>query len=300
MPREKITLLRHFLPAGEGGVDKGAAVRPGDPRAMFRDKRFMVEMVPLSAFPSQFRDNRTFPLDSELGQRMQQRFIEPFIVSTLVPGQSRDLLLRGRYSAAEQELVKERDRWRDQQKQRANAADLEKRVGEWVNQATRLYALKLQAGPQERETAEQRVNAIWDERHAGPVYALLFSAVAEARNPEVSYQLGLCSQEQAEQLQARLDLQQRVRDTARTEDDKTRQAWQDALSAWKQYEEDYPKHVDRAAARLMRGRAEAMIGEWKDAAASWKDLPGLPTPLEKLAAVYLARQLEEQHAGKDK
>src|SRR5262249_5362834 len=158
-----------------------------------------------------------------------------------------------------------------------------------------LYAYLLQAGPQEREAAEKRVNEIWRDESAGPVYALIFSAVAEARNPEVSYQLGLCSQEQAEQLQARLDLQSRARGAA-VEDEKTRQAWQDALSAWKQYEEEYSKHADRASARLMRGRAEAMLGDWKDAIASWKKPSDSLTDLEKLASLYLARQLEQQHA----
>jgi hypothetical protein len=249
----------------------------------------------LKAFPSQFRNNRNFPIDSDLGRRVQDSFAAPFIRPTLDPGQSRDLLLRGRYSAAEPELVKERETLRDQQKERANAADLERRAGEWVNQAANLYAQLLQAGPQEREAAKQRVNAIWNDPSARPVYALLFSAVAEARNPEVSYQLGLCSQEQAELLQARLDLQKRARGVA-AEDDKTQQAWQDARSAWKQYEEDYPKHVDRAAARLLRGRAEAMLGDWKHAVASWKKLSDSMTDLEKLAALYLARQLEKQHA----
>jgi hypothetical protein len=295
MPREKITLLRHFLPAGEGGSDTGMVMRPGTPPAMSRKDLFEMEMVPWPAFPSQFRNNRNFPLDSDLGRKVQGYFAAPFIRPTLDPGLSRDLLLRGRYSAAEPELVKERERWRDQQKERANAADLERRAGEWVNQAANLYALMLQAAPQEREAAKQRVDAIWRDPSSGPVYTLLFSAVAEARNPEVSYQLGLCSQEQAEQLQARLDLQSRARGAA-AEDEKTRQAWQDALSAWKQYEEDYPKHADRAAARLMRGRAEAMLGDWRDAVATWKKPSDSLTDLEKLASLYLAQQLEKQHA----
>ncbi len=295
MPRDKITLLYHFLPARESGAE---TMPPGDPRAMSRMYRFMQEIVPRSAFPPQFGNNPNFPLDSDLGRQIWQQFTAPFLKSMLEPGQSRDLLLRGRYSAAEPELVKEREYWRDQQKQRANAANLEQKVQAWINQATHEYALKLTAtDPREREEAEQKINALWDERHIAPVYALLFSAVAEARNPEVSYQLALCSQEQAEQLQARLDRRGPAREAA--EQEKVQQAWQDARDAWKQYEEDYPNHADRAAARRLRGRAEAMLGDWKAAIASWKDLPGSPTALEKLAALYLARQLEQQHAQKD-
>jgi hypothetical protein len=295
MSRDKITLLYHFLPASEGGADAAATERPDDPQALSPLYRFTMGLVPRSAFPLPFRDIQRFPLDSELGRRVQKLFTEPFLASMLAPGQSRDLLLRGRYSAAEPELVKERERWRDQQKQRANAVDLEKKVEEWVHQATHDYAVKLTTkDPREREAAEQRVNAIWGNRSAAPVYALLFSAVAEARNPEVSYQLALCSQEQAEQLQARLDRRSRTREAA--EADKVRQAWQDARDAWKQHEEDYPNHVDRAAACLLRGRAEAMLGDGKAAVASWKNLPDSATDLEKLAALYLARQLEQQHA----
>ncbi|HEY7154645.1 MAG TPA: hypothetical protein VH575_11855 [Gemmataceae bacterium] len=293
MPRDKITLLHHFMPASEGGAD--ATARPDDPQALSPLYRFTMGLVPRSAFPLPFRDIQRFPLDSELGRRVQKLFTEPFFASMLAPGQARDLLLRGRYSAAEPELVKERERWRDQQKQRANAVDLEKKVEDWVHQATHEYAVKLTAtDPRKREAAEQQINALWGTRYAAPVYALLFGAVAEARNPEVSYQLALCSQEQAEQLQARLDVRSRTREAA--EADKVRQAWQDARDAWKQHEEDYPNHVDRAAAHLLRGRAEAMLGDGKAAVTSWKNLPDSATDLEKLAALYLARQLEQQHA----
>src|SRR5262249_32083455 len=159
------------------------------------------------------------------------------------------------------------------------------------------YATLLRArDAAEREAAEQRVKALWGERNAEPIFLLLFGAIATARNPEVTYLLGLCSQEQAEHLQARVDLQQRAGGTPDPSDvdvKKAKQAWQDALSTWTQYREDSPKHAAAAAARRLRGRAESMLGDRAAAIASWKDLSGPMTDLEKLASLYQARQLEQ-------
>jgi hypothetical protein len=308
-------LLRQFLPPDEGGVDQGEPMRLADLRGftllndptevrMPRRQRFSYELVPWTELPALFQDNTRVPYNIGLGQRVRDMFARPFMASALEPGKVRDLMLRGRYSTAVPQLVKEREEWRRQQQQRANAADLDRRVNEWVDQAIKDYALLLRArDPAEREAAEQRVKALWGERQAEPIFLLLLGAIGTARNPEVTYLLGLCSQEQAEQLQARVDLQKRTRGTPDPSDvdvKKANQAWQDALYTWTQYREDYPKHAAASAARRMRGRAEAMLGDHQAALASWKDLSGSMTDLEKLASLYLARQLEQQHAPKDK
>ncbi|HEY7315782.1 MAG TPA: hypothetical protein VH643_41010 [Gemmataceae bacterium] len=298
IPKERVAVMRQFLPPEEGGVDTGTIVREGDPRKLPRKVRATIELIPRTYLPPQIRDNPNFPRDSVLGERVQQLFASPFIRTTLDAGQSRDLLLRGRYTAAEPELVSERERWREQQKARAAAVDLEKKVDEWMDQATHAYAALLRAGPAEREAAERNTKQVWDSRTAAPIYVLLFSAVALVRNPDISYQLGLCSQEQAEQLQARLDLQTQSGGAAprKADVEKSRQAWQDALSAWKRYEEDYPRHPDVADCRRLRGRAESMLGDWQAAVATWKKPTDSMTDLEKLATLYLAQQLEKQHA----
>ncbi len=296
-PKDRCTLLRRFLSVDEGGAD-----------TTLRQHRFMVDLVPWTDLPAAFLNERTFPQNSDLGIRVRSLFAASFINATMDAGFPRDLLLRGRFSSAVPALVQERDRWRNQLEQRANAVDLEKNAQQWVEHATRAYAGLLRAKlPQEREQAEGQVKALWDERHGLPIYVILNSAAAVGRNPEVAYQLGLCAQEQAEQLQARLDLQARAGATAHQREDveKAQLAWQKALDAWKRFDEDYPTrpdvptHPDVAAARRLRGRAESLLGDRKAAIASWKKLDGYKTDLEKIASLYLAQQLEKQ-SGSDK
>jgi hypothetical protein len=286
--------LRRFLPPDEGGIDEGEAVQAGDPRRLRRTDRFALDLVPWSALPMQFQDQSRFPANIGLGQRVRTLFARPFILSAQDPGHARDLLLRGRYSTVVPELVREREHWRDEQKRRANAGDLSQRADEWVEKAIRAYAAQLRAEtPPQREEAERRVRALWSESQGEPIYLLLNNAIAQARIPEVTYLLGLCNQEQAEQLQARVDLQASAPGATPHPADveKARQAWQDALNTWKQYNEDYPDRGDRAAARRMRGRAESLLGDRPSAVSSWRDLSGEMTELEKLAALYQAQKV---------
>jgi len=181
--------------------------------------------------------------------------------------------------------------------QRANAVDLDKKVHEWWKNATSFYAVLVRSKqPDEREKAEEAINALWSDRQAAPLYVLLFGAAAVARSGEASYQLGLCAQEQAEQLQARLAVPTRgsSEEARQLESQKTRQAWEHAQNIWKQLEEEYPTHPDVAAARRMRGRAEAMLGDKKAAVATWRQTSDKQPALEKLASLYLAEQLEKQ------
>jgi hypothetical protein len=287
-------LLRRFLPPEEGGVDQGAMVAAGNAQRATHKDLFALELVPWTAMPTLFLDPKRFPANIELGQRIRTLFARPFIISAQEPGHARDLLLRGRYSSAITELVNEQEHWREQQKQRANARDLDRRTSAWAEDAIRAYAAQLRAQP----GADEQVKALWGERQVAPVVLLLNSAIAAARNPEITYLLGLCMQEQAEQVQARLDLQARTPGTTQHPSDveKAREAWVDARNTWKRYGEDYPAGNERVAVRRLRGRAEAMLGDWKAAVATWKELSDDMTPLEKLASLYLAQQLEKQHA----
>ena len=260
-------------------------------------RRFYSELVPRGVLPRTFSDERIFPRNSELGQRVIGQFVSYFYIPAMEPGQARDQLLRGRYSSTVPALVGERDNWRKQLVQRANAVDLEVKVQEWLDKATSIYARLYRAKqPQERQLAEQQKTALWDNRVYWPIAILLNSAAAKARMPEVDYQLGLCAQEQAELLQARLDLQTRVGVSPDEFDlKKARSEWENALHAWKRFDEDYPKNLDRAAVRRLRGRAEAMLGDHEAAIASWKNVSNCPTELETIASLFLAQQWEKKH-----
>jgi hypothetical protein len=298
VPRSAAVLLRRFLPPEEGGVDQGAAVAASNAQKATRKDLFALELVPWSAMPALFLDPKRFPANIELGQRVRGVFARPFIRSAQEPGGARDLLSRGRYSSAISELVTEQEHWREQQKQRANARDLDRRAGAWADRAIIAYAAQLRGQP----GADEQVKELWAERSVGPVLMLLNSAIAAARNTEITYLLGLCMQEQAEQVQARLDLQARTPGMTLDSSDveKARAAWFDAKNTWKRYTEDYPKGNESVAVRRLRGRAEAMLGDWKAAAATWKELSDDMTPLEKLASLYLAQQVEKQQGGKAK
>lgn len=292
LSKQYCTLLRRFLPVDAGGVDTTS-----------QEQRFQLELVPWNAMPAVFQNDRLFPRKTELGMRVLNQFASPFITPTMDADQPRDLLLRGRYNSAVLKLVSERDTWRSMLAQQANSGDLQQQFDKWLAIAHRDYAKLMQAkSPEERQQAEQQVEKLWKDKSSLPVLIHLNSAVAAARNPEVAYQLGLCSQEQAEQQQARLDLQARPGAMPhRPDNEKTQGLWRNALGNWKNFEEEYPTHPDMAAVLRLRGRAESMLGDHNAAIASWKKAAELAkTDLEKLAALYLAHQWQKQHADKDK
>jgi hypothetical protein len=287
--RDLCTLLRRFLSADEGGVNTA-----------FLEQQFLLALVPWKALPAAFLDERRFPPRIGLGQRVREQFASPFIRTTMDAGLARDQLLRGRYSSAVPALVDERSRWRNQRQQAVNAANLEEKASEWLKNATAAYAQQINAKtPQERALADRQIRAIWDEKQARPIYIIINAAAAAAREPETVYQLNLCGQEQAEQLQARLDLQKKIgvaedkrdRETAET-------AWRKALSDWKRFEDDYPDHPDLLAARRLRGRAASLLGDRAAALAAWKNIPASADAREALASLYLAKREEKKHPQK--
>jgi hypothetical protein len=286
--RDRATLLHRFLPADEGGTD-----------ATNQERRFLIALVPWRTLPAELLDERKFPPQIDLGNRVRELFAAPFVRTTMEAGLARDRMLRGRYSSAVPELVDERARWRNQREQAVNADNLEAKFDDWLAVATRAYAKQIRAKtPQERELADREVNLLWQEKQALPLYVIINAAAATAREPEVAYQLGLCSQEQAEQLQARLDLQASIGATVDERDrEKAATAWRKALSDWQRFEEDYPNHLDRFAARRLRGRAASELGDPRAAVAAWKidNIPNPPNTLEILASLYLAQQEQKKH-----
>jgi hypothetical protein len=293
LAKDKCTLLRRFLPPDEGGADTTSPSQA---------QRFQLALVPWSALPAVFQDERLFPRKSAMGMQVLALFAGSFVTPIMEPGYARDLLLRGRYGSAVEKLVSERATWRSAVEQRANNENLQEQFQTWLDEATRVYANLARAkSSQEREQAEKQAARLWTGRSSLAVHVLLNSAAASARSPEVDYQLGLCSQEQAEQSQARLDLQAQAGVKPFASDvENARKNWQLALDNWKRFEEDYPTHLDIAAARRLRGWAEAMLGDHKAAIASWKNVSGYRTELEKLASLYLAQQWQKRHASKAK
>jgi hypothetical protein len=302
-------LLRDFLPPDEGGVDKPQpfplrALRgfttPNDPSLvhMGRMQRFTFGLVPWTAYPPEFRDPARFHFGVELGQRVHMLFADPFISPVLAPNRPRDLLLRGRFTEATRKLVEEQEEVLPQAQRRANAQGLDRRVQEWVQKALGAYAAQLRArgghDPAAQAAADQEVAEVW--KQAEPVLVLLQGAMAGPRGAELVYQLGLCTHERADRLQERLDLLARATGAApgKSETARAQEAWKDALRWWGSYAEDYPRGPAAAAARRLRGQAQLMLGDRGAAAATWSAVPDDMTDLEKVAAVYLARQAKQK------
>jgi TolA-binding protein len=75
---------------------------------------------------------------------------------------------------------------------------------------------------------------------------------------------------------------------------KTDDAWKDAEGYWKEYIDAYPDRPGAASARRLRGEVQALRGQTKEAVETWKNVSAPMTPLEKLASLWLAKQLAER------
>jgi hypothetical protein len=171
------------------------------------------------------------------------------------------------------------------------AQDLGPRVQDWIQKAMTAYAHQLRARtPEEKNLSNRRIASLWSENEGEPMYTLLHGSMAGLRGAEATFQLGLCKQEQAEKLQAHLDL---VAGSGphEAETDKAHTAWRDALETWNDYDSQYPKGPDQAAVRRLRGRAEQALGEYPAAQTTLKDVSGPMTELEKVAALYQSRRM---------
>jgi hypothetical protein len=305
--KEATSVLRRFLPPEEGGIDQPrqvplstlAGYAMADDRmaaVMTRYQRFQLQLAPWSAFPEFFRSS---PYNIGLGQRLRELFARPFVNLVMGPGSPRDLVLRGRFTKAAPDLVEEHDRCRQMMKRRAISEDLLPAVVEWSQKATAAYANQLrqekdaQKNPQGLAIANREVEDVW--KKAGPIMVLLEGSLAPVHGANVTYLLGLCKHEQAERLQARLDLLARTPGASinPVDAEKSRTAWQDAQSWWKEYIEKYPTQPGRASALLMLARTQAMLGNLPSAIALLEDTSGPMTPMEKLGHLYLARQLKK-------
>jgi hypothetical protein len=153
-----------------------------------------------------------------------------------------------------------------------------------------------------RDQARAQVEAVWKEGQE-PLMVLLEGRSAQVRTADVTYLLGLCKQETAERLQARVD---RAGGKAPEADVQAAQeAWKDAVMWWQNYESDLaalladlPEAANyrsgAAAARLLHARARLALGEPAAARALLEDTSGDLTPLEQSGRLFLVRQLQGQ------
>ncbi len=315
-------LLRRFLPPDEGGADPvrpfplaqlAGYTNPDDPTVvqMQRYQLYQLQLAPWDVMPPLFRNLNLFPYNVGLGRRVRDGFAAPFVRLATDPQGPRDRMLRGEFDKAAKDLVDVGGRMRQYQENRDKAGpagELEKEAAEWAEKAGHAYAAQLRAqengSPADVAAAAKEVEAVWGRSE--PVVTLLAGASAGPGLADVTYLLGLCKHEKAEQEQTRLERLRRrpgaKPDQADVKEARAdaRTAWMDALGWWKKYGDDHPEEsAERpsscpgraAAVRQMRARAQAMLGDDEAAEATYEDLTGPMEPLAQVAALYQARML---------
>jgi hypothetical protein len=153
---------------------------------------------------------------------------------------------------------------------------------------------------QQIQQANQKVDALWQEGKE-TLSIIVQGAGAEAFGAEVTYLLALCMQEQAERLQARLDLARRTgKGNVAEEQGLVQKAWGDALGWWQTYASDpVNTRVSGAAsavvaARRLQARAHEALGQREDAIKLLEDLSGALSAEEKVSRLYQAQQLKKR------
>jgi hypothetical protein len=259
-------LLFGFLPASEGG---------GDTSTTPRLAVYYRSLIPFDLLPPFLRE-----LQGEPGTRIFNHF-RGLATGLHMPGQAHDLILRGQFREATDQLVSVQSQVKHRP---GNPAELLKNAEDWAT-AARQYAAALsrqQRGALEPDAAERMeqdkrtAERLWQSPR-GPL-ALLQYLVSDALAAQTTYLLGQCKHEEAERL---------------SRGDSGRAAWTTAQQWWKSFLAAYPNHPWAPAARRNLARTLAAGGQRAAARTEYiAAAESAPTPLERLACRYLAEELK--------
>jgi hypothetical protein len=223
-------------------------------------------------------------LQGEPGARIKAAFADRVGVLAK-PGGARDLILRGQYAEATEQLVAAQTKAQQRPK---NVREIEQNTKEWAETSVRFYA---ELSRQERaaakgdvasirslEEARLRVDNLW-KLIGGPM-AYLDYLTSEPLAVEATYLLAVCKQEQAER--------GGHRPNAATD----KAAWQSAQRWWNTFLANYPDSPAAPAARRNLARALEANGQAAEARTAYEAvLASNLNPLEKLACKYRASRL---------
>jgi hypothetical protein len=296
-------LMRMFLPKEEGGVDSMPPVQlaqirgfgqPGAAARLPQKSVYEIELVPWSHLPEVFR-NAEFAWNIGLGKWVLGKFADSFTRVAVEPKRGRDLMLRGRYQAAVEELSKERQEAADlmrEGKKIEDDAKAHEAIKEWLGRALTPGGKEARAQREGNAAlaaeARKELEALFKEEAAQLLETFLLYSAAKDRLEETTYWLALCKHEMAEQAQARLNGGARPGGGSPKSAEKD---WSDALYWWEQC----PAGAEGEAARRLNGEALAALGRRDEAIKMWESDPELPPrtpthPLEKVACLYLAKR----------
>jgi hypothetical protein len=264
-------LLYSFLPPNEGGGDRS---NPG------RMRRYYFEDMPWDRLPPYLAE-----LQGEPGTRIRSMFAGR-VLMLAQPGSPRELIHRGRFDAATEQLVALRAQL---VKRPYSMEEAEGSSREWSKTASQYYAdlaraeRRVEKGDTaaiaDRDEALRLIDILW-KGSRGPVLVIEY-VTSDALLAEATFLLGLCKHEQAA----------RQRNARRGTPDPA--AWQSAMIWWNQFINTYPASPAAPAARLNLAFALEGAGKTREAKAAFAALAesGL-SPLEKMACRYRESQLK--------
>jgi hypothetical protein len=282
-------VLRRFLSEREGGVDKEDA-----------SQRARLALIPRNTLPRQLTE-----LGGAPGQHILARFAAPFIFFQLEPGSPRDLVLRGQYKEAMQQLAPLREQFRVQQGLLRSNPQVFTDFERWKEGLYKAYKeaataqdnFRKGAVPQEAvdQAMAQRQRV---EKDGEKILSILVDGTAaDPRLNQATYQLALCMQEQAERVQARAEHLGRAKPPADAQEltaaqGAARSAWMDAAGWWDTYIQSYPGTAYALHGQVLYARARQALGERDRALALMQDEPAGMSPQQKRARACLAQSLK--------
>jgi hypothetical protein len=276
-PNTPTRVLRAFLPAGRGGID--------------RTNRLARAWSRLVSWP-QVERNYPAALRPSLRPELTKRLAGFFNKFSLEP---RNFISRGRVDQARKPLNecldflrKQKILYQDETENEAKKQEINNQIKEWCNQLANVHLQLAQFTEQVREAGgrddgeakrgleqaqKDRAN-VWkvNPRVLGVIF---YPALAEPLGKEAMYLLSLCMQEIAERNQAQLDRLAAGAagpELAAAKHD-ARKAWNNAQGWWQKYttefgvsEETLPQHVNDILAANNRGALATAVAFYEDLA----------------------------------
>jgi hypothetical protein len=239
-----LRILSSFLPIAEGGRDRA----PQGQRAFDRYSQFV---IPLEMLPPLMRSDE---MSQDTKEKLAYGFSKRFIDLAFGPGEPRDLLLRGEFDEASRGLVEKLTQIDRVKQQLAVMSDLESDVKNWLRdmRAAETEFARIKNGRKEGDldAAKGRIETLYKSASKFAYYIEQFAS--EPYKGAITYQLALCKHEQAER-------QSRDRGSASAH----RDAWQDAVSSWSNFLDEFASASWVPKAQVAHARKMLAIAQQK-------------------------------------
>jgi hypothetical protein len=282
-------VLRNFLGEGEGGVDKTG-----------RSPRARLALLPENALPPQLMKLK----GTDPGDRIRLYALQQVLMFQLEPKMPRDLVLRGQFKEASEQMVPLLEQIRIQKDMLANQPDIPEKFERWKDQLFEAYgraseardALRKGGSREAVEAAEAAREQVW--KAGMPMLSILVDGeTADSRRAQVMYQQSLCMHEQAERQRAHADALAHAAPPANAKElDRAKEgaltAWKDAASWWNNYTGSFPRTPPGIQARLLLARVREAQGKPDEARTLLEYAPGDFGELNRINRLYLARRVK--------